>query len=190
MKDHTIGTSVLLALLLSAGLATAQTTATPTYESAVTTGIVTMMPQTQTAQLNVLNTGSAVAVATSSPGSTTPPVVACPVELEFRDTQNNVLKSMSVSNLAPGTAATLTMKISDLPAVALVFRLGIRGVVKSNPFNFASFLTGGMPVIAFSSCSVLPTLELFDTSTGITQTLVSDTRPFGTPVVVPLAIKN
>ena len=192
MKYRSMGTSALLALLIFAGLATAQTAATtPTYESAVTTGIVTMMPQTQTAQLNVLNTGGIFALATSTTTTTTNPVAACPVELEFRDAQNNVLKSLSVGNLAAGTSATLTMKISDLPAAAVVFRLGIRGVVKSNPIVSGPIPAASMPIIPFfSSCSVLPTLELFDTSTGVTQTFTSDTRPFGTPVVVPLAIKN
>jgi|ERR1017187_216156 hypothetical protein len=191
MKHRSMGTSALLALLIAAGLATAQTTTTtPTYESAVTTGIVTLMPSTQTAQLNVLNTGGFLALGIL--GSTpTNPVAACPVELEFRDAQNNVLKSLSVSNLAAGTAATLTMKISDLPAAAVVFRLDIRGVVKSNPIVSGPIPAASMPIFpVFSSCSVLPTLELFDTSTGITQTFTSDTRPFGTPVVVPLAIKN
>ena len=193
MKHRSMGTSALLALLIFAGLATAQTTtATPTYESAVTTGIVTMMPQTQTAQLNVLNTGGVFVLTGTFAGTTASPVAACPVELEFRDTQNNVLKSLSVSNLAAGTAATLTMKISDLPAAAVVFRLGIRGVVKSNPLVSGPIPASGtmIPVIPFSTCTILPTLELFDTSTGITQAFTSDTRPFGTPVVVPLAIKN
>lgn len=192
MKYQSIGTSVLLALLISAGLATAQTsTTTPTYETAVTTGMVGLMPQTQTAQLNVLNTGGLIAVAASTTTTSTNPVAACPVELEFRDAQNNVLKSLSVSNLSPGTAASLTMKISDLPAATVVFRLDIRGVVKSNPIVSGPIPATSLPMIpVFSSCSVLPTLELFDTSTGITQTFTSDTRPFGTPVVVPLAVKN
>jgi len=90
MKYHSMGTSVLLALLISAGLATAQTTTTPTFETAVTTGIVGWAPVSQTAQLNVLNTGGFLAVAgTTSATGTSSTAAACPVELEFHDAQNN-----------------------------------------------------------------------------------------------------
>lgn len=193
MKYHSMGTSVLLALLISAGLATAQTTTTPTYESAVTTGMVGFMPSTQTAQLNVLNTGGAISVVTATATGVTNPVAACPVELEILDGQNNVLKSLQVSNVAAGTEASLTFKLSDLPAGTVVFRLDIRGVVKSNPIVTGPIpaTSGTMtPIFPFSSCSLMPTLELFDTTTGITQTLTSDTRPFGVPVAFPLTTKN
>ena len=181
MKCHSMGTSVLLALIISAGLATAQTTTAPTFESAVTTGIVTLMPSTQTAQLNVLNTG---AVFTSA---TTAPTTMCPVELDILDAQGAVRKSLQVSNLAPGTAASLTFTLSDIPTAALVFRLGIRGVVKSKTVVSGPIPAASRPMIPFfSTCTVMPTLELFDTSTGVTQTFTSDTRPFGTPLAVPL----
>jgi len=185
-----MGTSVLLALLISAGLAAAQTTSTPTYESAVTTGIVGFMPSAQTAQLNVLNTGGLFAVAATT-ATTTAIAAACPVELEFLDAQGTVRKSMQVANLAPGTAASLTFTLSDLPAGTVVFRLGIRGVVKTNPIVSGPIPAGsGTMIPAFSFCSIMPTLELFDTSTGVTQMFSSDTRPFGTPVAVPLTIVN
>jgi len=192
MKYHSMGTSVLLALLISAGLATAQTTTTPTFESAVTTGIVGFMPSAQTAQLNVLNTGGLFAAASATGTTTTTPVAAaCPVELQFFDAQGTVRKSMQVANLAPGTAASLTFTLSDLPAGTVVFRLGIRGVVKSNPIVSGPIPAGsGTMIPAFSFCSLLPTLELFDTSTGVTQMFTSDTRPFGIPVAVPLAMVN
>lgn len=77
MKYHPMGTSGLLALLISAGLATAQTTNPPTYESTVTTGIVGWAPTAQTAQLSVLNLNGAVAAGSTAAATT------CPVELEF-----------------------------------------------------------------------------------------------------------
>jgi len=43
-----------------------------------------------------------------------------------------------------------------------------------------------IPAFPFPTCTIVPTLELFDTSTGVTQVFTSDTRPFGTPVAVPL----
>jgi len=191
MKYHSMGTSVLLALLISAGLTTAQTTTTPTFESAVTTGIMGFTPSSQTAQLNVLNTGGLFAVAATTATTTTATAAACPVELQFLDAQGTVRKSMQVANLAPGTAASLTFTLSDLPAGTVVFRLGIRGVVKTNPIVSGPIPAGsGTMIPAFSFCSIMPTLELFDTSTGVTQMFTSDTRPFGTPVAVPLTIVN
>jgi hypothetical protein len=188
MKYHSTRTSVLLALLISAGLGTAQTT-TPTFESAVTTGMVGFMPSTQTAQLNVLNAGGVFAASTGTTAAN--PVAACPVELQIYDGQNNVLKSLQVSNVAAGMEASLTFKLSDLPAGTVVFRLDIRGVVRSNPIVSGPISSGSAPMIpAFATCSFVTTLELFDTSTGVTQTLTSDTRPFGAPVAVPLAIRN
>jgi len=177
-----------LALLISAGMATAQTTTAPTFETAVTTGIVGWAPASQTVQLNVLNTGGTVAVVTATATTPTTPVAACPVELEFHDGQDNVLKSLEVSNLAAGTAASLTLKLSDLPAATVAPRLDIRGVVKSNPIVSGPIPAGSAPVIPvpFLTCSVMPTLELFETSTGVTQMFTSDMRPFGTPQIVPL----
>ncbi|HEY1219257.1 MAG: hypothetical protein ABSE42_17350 [Bryobacteraceae bacterium] len=196
MKYRAMGTSVLLALLVFAGLATAQSTTTPTFETAVTTGIVGWAPALQAAQLNVLNTAGVVPVAATASAAvttTTPPVAACPVELEFRDGQNNVLKSLEVSNVAPGTAASLTLKLADLTTATTALRIDIRGVVRSNPFVSGPIPAGGgtmIPAFAFGACSIMPTLELFDTVTGMTQVVTSDTRAFGTLVAVPLSIKN
>jgi hypothetical protein len=182
MKYYAMGTSMLLALAVSAGLATAQTT-TPTFESAATTGMVSLMPSTQTAQLNVLNTAGVPASTTTT---TTTPVAACPVDLEFLDAQGTVRKSLQVANLAPGTAASLTFSLSDIPAGTVVFRLEIRGVVKSNPIVTGPIAAGTATMIPFSTCPMMTTLELFDTTTGITQALTSDTRPFATALFVPL----
>jgi len=181
-----MGTSGLLALLICAGLATAQTTNPPTYETTVTTGIVGWAPTAQTAQLSVLNLNGPAASSTAT-------ATACPVELEFHDAQNSVLKSLQVSNVAPGTVALLTLKLADLAAAPTALRAEIRGVVKYNSLVSGPIVFGGGPMIpaaATSACSVLTTLELFDNTTGVTQMFTSDTRPSGTPVVVPLVITN
>lgn len=180
MKCHTMGTSVLLVLIISAGLATAQTT-TPTFESAVTTGLVGFAPSTQTAQLNVLNLANPLASTTTN---------TCPTDLEFHDAQNNVLKSLQVSNVPAGTAVSLTFRLSDLPAGTVVFRTDIRGVVKSNPIVTGPIAAGTATLIPFSTCAFLTTLELFDNTTGVTQTFTSDTRPFATPLAVPLTLTH
>lgn len=192
MKNHTAGSSVLLALLISAGLAAADTS-TPTFESTVTTGIVGWVPATQTAQLTVLNLNNVVlfgGITTGTGTTSTTPVATCPVELDFVDAQNNVLKSVQVTNVAPGTAASLTLKLSDLTAAATpVLRADIRGVVKSNPIVSGPIVGGigtTIPTNVSSACSVFPTLELFETATGVTQVFSSDTRRFGTPLLVPV----
>jgi hypothetical protein len=185
MRYRSIGTSVLLALLVSAGL-TAQTT--PTFETALTTGVVGWAPGTQTAQLNVLNLNGFVAVAGTST-STTTPAATCPMQLQFVDAQNNVLKSVQVSNLAPGTAVSLTLKLADLTTATTALRADIRGVVKYNSmFGGPIVFSGGpgVPAIAASACTIMPTLELFDAASGVTQMFTSDTRPSGTPQIVPL----
>jgi hypothetical protein len=190
MQSYTAGSSVLLALLISAGIAAAQTgTTTPTFESTLTTGMVGWVPATQTAQLTVLNLNSFVfGGLTPGTGSTsTTPATTCPVELDFVDAQNNVLKSLQVTNVAPGTAASLTLKLSDLTAAATpVLRADIRGVVKSNPIVGGPIVNGTMIPANPSACSVFPTLELFDTATGVTQVFSSETRRFGTALLVPL----
>jgi hypothetical protein len=193
MQYHSMGTSALLALLISAGLATAQTTTTTTsttiFETALTTGIVGWAPATQTAQVNALNVTTSVAVAgTLGTGTTSTTTPTCPMELEFVDAQNNVLKSAQVSNVAPGTAASLTLKLADLSTAANALRISIRAVVKYNPFVSGPIVGGigpAIPVSLTSACSVMPTLELFDTATGVTQTLAGETRTSGA-VVVPL----
>ncbi len=191
MKYHAMGASAVSALLISASLATAQTTTTPTFESTLTTGIVGWAPATQTAQLNVLNVGANFAVVAGTTSTT--PTSACPLELEFHDAQNNVLKTLEVSSLAPGTAVSLTLKLADLTAAPTGLRVDIRGVVKSNPLSTGPIPAGsatGTAVNLFSACSTMPTLELFDNATGVTQIFTSNTRPVATLQVVPLMLPN
>jgi hypothetical protein len=142
----------------------------------------------QTAQLNVLNTGAPVPTSTSP----TTTAGACPVELQFFDGQNNLLKSLSVTSVASGTAASLTLKVSDLTAAPSGVRLDIRGAVKSNPLvttTTTSTIPPGSTVIPlFPGCSFVTTMELYDNTTGVTQTLTSDTHAVPTFIAVPLAL--
>jgi hypothetical protein len=187
MKYHFTGTSAVLALLLSAGLAAAQTSTTPSYESTVTTGIVGWALASQTAQLTVLNSGAALIAV---PGSSSTTATTCPVELAFYDAQNNLLKSTQVANVAPGTASSLTLKLADLTTAPTGLRIDIRGVVKSNPLTTGSG-TASLPNIPlFSVCSLVTTMELFDNTTGVTQVLTSDTRAVATLIALPLPVSN
>ena len=185
MQRHVLGTSLLLSLFLSAGLAPAQTTTTTTtYESTTTTGLVGFAPAVQAAQLNVLNVSNII----PSLGSL---LAACPAVLEFHDAQNNVLKTVTVANVAPGTATSLNLKLADLPAGAPALRLDLRGVVKSNPITGTVTTTPSgtftaLP-ISFSVCSLLTSLELYDLTTGVTQTFTTDTRLNNT-LVLPVGV--
>jgi len=192
---------VLLALLVVGGGVLAQTsTTTPNYQSVVTTGMVGIAAS-QTAQLNVLNITMAATIA-----SLTAPT--CPVEMDFYDSQGRSVKSTSVSNLAPGAAASLTLKLSEFPTASPVaLHTLVRGVVKTNPAasgtptpgttgsgttgpgTTAPTLPGGVvvlpPIYYAPGCSVFTTLEVFDSTGGVTQTFTSDTRALES-FVVPL----
>jgi len=176
---------VLLALLVVGGGVLAQTsTTTPNYQSVVTTGMVGIAAS-ETAQLNVLNITMAATIA-----SLTAPT--CPVEMDFYDSQGRSVKTTSVNNLAPGAAASLTLKLSEFPTTSPVaLHTLVRGVVKTNPAasgtpmpgttgsgSTGTTIPGGVavvPIYYVPGCSVFTTLEVFD-STGVTQTFSSDTR--------------
>jgi len=187
---------VLLALVVLGGGLMAQTATTPNYQSVVTTGMVGIAAS-QTAQLNVLNITMAATIA-----SLTAPT--CPVEMDFYDSQGHSVKTTSVSNLAPGAAASLTLNHSEFPTTSqMALHTLVRGVVKTNPAasgtptpgttgsgTTAPTLPGGVvvlpPIYYVPGCSVFTTLEVFDSTSGVTQTFTSDTRGLQS-FIVPLA---
>ena len=157
-------------LLLSAAQVMAQnTTPTPISQQTFTTGMVGFIGG-QTAQLNVLNIGSA--------GVTTQ---SCPVQLAFYDGQSKLLGQSSVVNLLPGTATVYDLSRSAAIAATATSRLQIRGVVRTVPVpTAANASTTIVPV----NCSLVTTLEIYDL-TGATQVLTSDTRLVPTGIVTP-----
>jgi hypothetical protein len=171
----------LCALCLLASAAIAQTTSTPTFLTAVSTGMVGLAGS-QTAQLNVVNLSSTPP--TSSAAATSP----CEVQLEFWDPQNKLVKSLQITNLSPGTAGSLQIKLPDVATSAT--RTDVRGVVRTTPATFTTTSPQpGQPVmpIAFPArCSVATTLEVFDSATGVTQALTSDTKSIQPVSIVPL----
>jgi len=144
------------------GAAGAQTTVSK-YTSSVTTGMVGLAA-TQTAQLNVLNLGA--------PTLTASPVALCAVELSFYDAQNKLLNS-STATIVPGAAASLTLGYTKLPPVAIGFHPLIRGVVRTVAVPSAAAVASPIP----ASCNLFVTLELFDSMTGVSHIVTSDTRP-------------
>jgi hypothetical protein len=153
----------------------AQTTTPPTFLSASSTGMMGLAA-TQTAQLNVVNLAGA---------STTLPVAACEVQLEFWDATGKMVKSTTITNLAPGIAGLLQIKLGDVTSSASTLRTEVRGVVRSNPLNTSG--SGGtlLPIVYPLGCSVATTLEVFDNSTGVAQSLTSDMHALQT-LIIPL----
>jgi len=175
MKVFSIGRYVLIGILSFGAQLFAQTTTPPTFSQAVTTGVISFSIN-QSAQLNVLNLSAAPATASAV-------AIPCTAELEFRDAQNNLLKSLVVPNIPPGDAASLTMDRTEAPNIS-VPRFAIRGVVRTGLLKPVS---AGGTTTAPNACAVMPTLEVFDDTTGNTQLVTSDTRSIATPIAIPLA---
>ena len=106
------------------------------------------------------------------------PIIAgasCQVAFDFYDTAGKSLKTGTVP-VAQGTAVHYDLQRTDIDV--LTDRREIRGALR------AAFVTSsavGTPVAAF--CSILPTLEIFDSS-GQTTMVLEQTRTL--PIVMPL----
>ena len=172
MKRFSIVQCVLIGMVALGAPVFAQTTVN--FSQTITTGIVSLSLN-QGAQLNVLNLNPPPVVATA-----VAPV--CEVELEFRDAQNNILKQILVANLAPGDATSLTLERSDVPKVSTA-HLDVRGVVHTGPLTPGA---GAVTTPIANTCTVMPTLEVFNVTTGDTDLITSDTRTVSAPVAVPL----
>jgi hypothetical protein len=134
----------------------------------------------KTAQLNVVNL---------SPTPATTPVSPCEVQLEFWDSAGKMVKSKLIANLVPGTADSLQIKLTDVTAPTSPQRTGVRGLMCSTPLMPVG--SGGStlptyPIPYVPSCNPVLMLEVFDTATGVTQSLTSDTRAVQTIGIVPL----
>jgi hypothetical protein len=165
--------------------AVAQTTTTlPTYQTAVTTAMLGLAAS-QTAQLNAVN----ITIPTAATGNT---AMACPVQLEFFDAANRLLKSASINNLAPGNAASLTLNLSEFPSGAAISvqHTLMRGVVRSNVVPSAATTPGVVimgPISLSLGCTVFVSLQVFDAATGIGQAWTTDVRSLQ-PSIFPFAL--
>jgi hypothetical protein len=130
----------------------AQTTASPGVGFAMV-GIASG----QTARLNALN------LAAADPANPT----SCGVTLQFLDTQANILKQVTV-NLLPGNATSLDLNQTELQTT--VTRSEIRAVVL---FGYVGGANPPGPVVQKTACGfIVPSLEIFDSSTGITNVIL------------------
>lgn len=167
---------VLAGCLLPAWPMAAQAVSTPTpvFQETLTTGMIGITAA-QTAQLNVLNSSEA----------TTLTVAGCVVQLAFYDAQGHLLKQGAAVNLTPGTATSFSLGRGDVTSPsATTLRLSVRGQVST----VAAPTAAANPVAILSSCTLFTSLEVYETTTGITQVFTTDTRVLSTGGVVPLAV--
>jgi hypothetical protein len=161
----------LAGLLLSGTALPAQTVSIATFSPAVTTGAVGLAAS-QTAQLNVVSLATASTTAT--------PTLICQVQLEFWDAQGKLVKSLMIPSLAPGATAFLRLTLAEVTTNTSPLRTEVRGVVRRTTATAQTGVTiPATPIlqpIAFipASCAVATTLEIFETTTGVTQALTSD----------------
>lgn len=158
---------VVAGVLLSATQIMAQTTAVS--QQTLTTGMVGITT-TQTAQVNVLNLG---------------PTGTCSIQISFVDPNNKTLATSTVLSPAAGDAVSFDV-VGKALAASVTARPEIRGVVKTVPTPVAASATAVTPV---SACSLMTTLEVFDTVSGVTQVFTSDTQAVPTLVALPVTTK-
>jgi len=106
--------------------------------------------------------------------------------LQFFDGSNSLLKQVVITNVPPGTAASLSLKREEAPNLS-VPRFAIRGVVRTSP---VSATTGTNTPVVFAGCPVKTTMEIYNDDNGNTQLVTSDVTPINTPVLLPMVVEK
>jgi hypothetical protein len=146
-------------LMASTVAALAQPAIVAPLANVQTTGIVGIA-DAQTARLNLLNPG------VQAPLS----AIACTATVTFIDGDSNQLKSATFT-VTPGKSSYLDLRSDTDLNLAAGDRSEIRAVISILTTTTIPPPPSTTPVAASTSCSVIPTLEIFDTSTG--RTLVT-----------------
>ena len=146
--------------------------------------IMTVSPQFATFGMVGLNTGQTARLnAFALPlGGPLISGASCQVTFNFYDATGKTVKS-GTATVAQGAAAHFDMLRSEVDSLA--GRSEIRGAVRAafvSPSATTSPGTPGMPVSAF--CSILPTMEIFDSLSGQTTVVLQQTTAM--PQVIPL----
>jgi len=160
---------ILCALALSASALSAQTAVvTPTVETTAMIGLA----QGQTAQLNLLN-----------PGVLPPALgVICTAAVTYFDSSGSMLKTGTVS-VAPGKSGAVNLSADTDLNIALGARRDIRAQI-----SVPAILPPASPVstpITAASCSLIPTLEIFDSASGHTLVSLGGVHVIPSAVVTP-----
>ena len=175
MKTRTILLIPGLACLLILASAQTSTPVLPVSPQSLTFALVGLAPD-QTARLNALGLPMGGPIIAGS---------SCQVILTFLDDQGNSLKTVT-QTLTAGKSTPFDLQFNEIsnPATS---RAEIRGTVRT---SFTITNPGGptppvtpMPVLV-GSCSVLPSLEIFDQATGKTTVMLNSTQAL--PTILPL----
>ena len=141
------------------GIAAAQQAPISTTFTQVQSSGIVGITAGQTARLNALNLGSALA------GITT----GCSAQISFLDDQGKVLQSSNIT-VDAGKSAAVDYTSSASGRQQIRVTLGI-----SHPLQTAP-TAGSAVTIPFYFCSLVPTLELMDSPASKTNLVVSDFR--------------
>jgi hypothetical protein len=114
----------------------------------------------QSARVKALNLGSGSSTANSS----------CTVTIQILDMQGQTLKQ-SVVPLQPGKGASLDLSRDDLPGDDL--RVEIRALLL---FGYVGGAPPGPEVSKDYDCTIVPSIEVFDNSTGKTSFILTDSK--------------
>jgi hypothetical protein len=150
-----------LILFLAASAAFAQ--------SGVTFGLVTISTG-QTIRVNAVNLGTGNYAAGAS---------SCGVILQLLSPQNQVV-TQSVVTISPGNAASLEASRDTLP--------GFTGRIDLRAALLYGYMGGANPpvkLLAQFDCNIVPTLEVFDNSTGKTSFILTAVTALPAPATPP-----
>jgi hypothetical protein len=181
MKSLLIAGVVVLAVAVAGmwmGRVHAQTSTPVLYPfgpQVLTLGMVGVAPG-QIARPNALNLLGCCSLANRP---TQIPSVPCNMTLSFMDDQGATLKT-ATTNIDSGKAVHLDLAHDDVTRDSS--RLQIRGVILHVITPPGPPVTPGVP-IPFG-CSVAPTLEIFDSATGITTAVIESAK--GVPAILLL----
>jgi hypothetical protein len=163
--------TLLLGLLVSglAGIAAAQSTSMPVWYSQVQTLGMVGLTGGQTARLNLLNPGVLSPAATGA---------ICSAQVSFLNDRGDVLK-MTTVNVIPGKSVPFELN-RDTDFADADRRVEIRATIRIPPVT---------PVVSPpqpSTCTLIPSLEVFNNDTGKTQLVITDAR--GVPGLWPVPL--
>ena len=148
------------ALALAAAALSAQTVPVP---ASVETTAMVGIAEGQTAQLNLLN-----------PGVLAPAVgVLCSANVAFVDATGTVVKTALVM-VAPGKSASVAVRSDTDLAIAAGERREIRATI-AMPAIVPPPTAAGTATPMIPACTLVPTLEIFDTTTGRTMVTLGHT---------------
>jgi len=146
--------------------------------------IIVASPQFMTFGMVGLNTGQTArlnALALPLGG----PLIAgasCQVTFDFYNDKGTVVKT-GTATVTQGTAVHLDMLRTEVDSLA--GRSEIRGAVRGAFVSPSPMLTPGIPSTPISAyCSILPTMEIFDSVSGQTTVVLQQTTAL--PLVTPL----